>query len=356
MSSRPAIFHIIGAGIAGLSCARILKQKYPHIRSVVYEAAAAPGGRCQSFYDVEFGCRIDNGTHVIIGANRRMCQFVNKDEWITEVPLWNVETDTLDSDVSKALPFLLKSACNTAEPAPDIIRRIKRLTFPWTQDRRKIYFSKHDLSPRIVNVLAAYADEIHYNCKLLKIQSQFGHAVQLDFSFMSVELGAEDQVIVALDNRNCARLMDFPELPHNGIINIFYRTSQPICLPRGASVVGIIGGLADWVFISDDLLGVTVSDVQKPAAPLPELACMVWRQLDTLRGVNSAFVPSFKALWHKQATLAQDSLTDSRRPQSAATVFSNVFIAGDWTMKGWPCCMETAVLSAERALKAALKR
>ena len=39
-----------------------------------------------------------------------------------------------------------------------------------------------------------------------------------------------------------------------------------------------------------------------------------------------------------------------QRPQNALTEYPNVFIAGDWTMKDHPCCMETAVKSAKRAV------
>ena len=69
MQQSPITYHIIGGGIAGLTCARILKQKHPEIRSVVYETAETLGGRARSYNDAEFGCKLDIGTHVIIGAN-----------------------------------------------------------------------------------------------------------------------------------------------------------------------------------------------------------------------------------------------------------------------------------------------
>lgn len=357
MEQRQATYHIIGAGIAGLSCARLLKQKHPNIRTVVYEAADAPGGRCRSYQDEDFHRQLDTATHVIIGANKEMRRFVKNNEWEPHCWFWDAKNESLKGRLLPALGHILKSVCNTPADliAPQIVKKILRRTFPWTQNRRKVYFTKHDSSQRIINLLAAYADEIHYNSKLLKIESQFGRAAQLNFNNRQVDLGAEDKVIVALDNRNCAKLLQVEELPHNSIINIFYHTSQKIFLPKGASFVGILNGLADWVFVSDDILGVTISAADDEGVNLQELAWQIWQELDRLRGVNSAFIPPFKAFKHKQATIAQDILSNERRPDDASSNYPNVFIAGDWTMKNHPCCMETAVLSAQRAVKAALK-
>ncbi len=357
MQQTPATYHIIGGGIAGLSCAKILKQKHPEIRTVIYEAAEALGGRARSFDDEEFGGKLDIGTHAIIGANKEMRKFVQSGEWEKSTLFWNAEDETVSSKLIPALGHILKSCCNTpAEKiAPQIRKSILRRTFPWTKNKRKIYFSKQDLSQRIVNVLAAYADEIRLGYKLVKIETQFGRAVQLNFSNRPVDIGTSDTVILALDNRHCARILSTEELPHNSIINIFYKTSQTIFLPKGVSCIGILNGLADWIFASNGILAATISAADENITDFAELARKVWRELDKMRGVNSAFVPPFKVLKLKHATLSQDTETDAKRPLNAATQYPNVFIAGDWTMKGLPCCMETAVLSAERAIKTAFK-
>jgi len=62
-----ATVHVIGAGMAGLSCAvELVKAKR---RVVLWEAAAQAGGRCRSFHDATLGRTIDNGNHLILGAN-----------------------------------------------------------------------------------------------------------------------------------------------------------------------------------------------------------------------------------------------------------------------------------------------
>lgn len=63
----PAIVHIVGAGLAGLSAAvRLASQG---VRVQLYEAAGQAGGRCRSYEDKLLGCRIDNGNHLILSGN-----------------------------------------------------------------------------------------------------------------------------------------------------------------------------------------------------------------------------------------------------------------------------------------------
>lgn len=59
--------HIVGAGLAGLSAALQLSLNGEKV--VLYEAAPFAGGRCRSFLDRELGCRIDNGSHLVLSGN-----------------------------------------------------------------------------------------------------------------------------------------------------------------------------------------------------------------------------------------------------------------------------------------------
>jgi squalene-associated FAD-dependent desaturase len=60
--------HIIGTGMAGLSCAVALMEAGRSV--VLYESGPAAGGRCRSFFDQGLGCRIDNGNHLLLSGNR----------------------------------------------------------------------------------------------------------------------------------------------------------------------------------------------------------------------------------------------------------------------------------------------
>ncbi len=66
--------HIIGAGLAGLSAALHLAERGRAV--TLYEAAPQAGGRCRSFLDDQLDRVIDNGGHVVMGANRAAMDFL----------------------------------------------------------------------------------------------------------------------------------------------------------------------------------------------------------------------------------------------------------------------------------------
>ncbi len=356
MAKTKATYHIIGGGLAGLSCAWYLKHKYPHIRSVIYEGSKHLGGRCYSYFDEGLSMPMDNALHAVTGANRFMSRFVKKSEWSKEKQFIDMDKEEINNSVFTNKELLLKSFCNTSENIPSEIKHnIVFSMFPFNKNQTKVYFSKQDLSPRIINVMAAYADEVHLNSKLTKISSQFGVAAQLEFGKKIVELGAKDRVILALDNLSYAKLMSATPLEHNNIVEINYHTSQTIFLPKGASFIGVKNGICDWVFSANNILTAIIYDYTGKSKDLSDLAREIWHELDKIRGVNSAFIPPFRAVCHKNATIKQNEKNNRLRPLTPQTEYPNIFIAGDWSMKDYPCCMETAFKSGIRAVKAALK-
>lgn len=66
--------HVIGAGLSGLSCA--LRLGLAGRQVAIYEAAGHAGGRCRSFVDDSLGCLIDNGSHMLMGANEATRSFL----------------------------------------------------------------------------------------------------------------------------------------------------------------------------------------------------------------------------------------------------------------------------------------
>ncbi|MCZ6446972.1 MAG: FAD-dependent oxidoreductase, partial [Alphaproteobacteria bacterium] len=68
--------HVAGAGLAGLAAALTAARAGHGV--VVHEAAGLAGGRCRSFFDPTLGRVIDNGTHVVLGANRAALGFLGR--------------------------------------------------------------------------------------------------------------------------------------------------------------------------------------------------------------------------------------------------------------------------------------
>lgn len=93
-----ATVHVIGAGISGLACAS--RAALSGVNVALYEAAGHAGGRARSFHDESLGCVIDNGNHLLLGANeatRAYLADIKADEMIREIapaafPFMNLKT------------------------------------------------------------------------------------------------------------------------------------------------------------------------------------------------------------------------------------------------------------------------
>lgn len=68
--------HVIGAGLAGLSAA--LAAARDGVAVTLHESAPQAGGRCRSYVDDRLGCVIDNGGHVVMGANRAAFAYLDE--------------------------------------------------------------------------------------------------------------------------------------------------------------------------------------------------------------------------------------------------------------------------------------
>ncbi len=68
--------HVVGAGLAGLSCAVSLVEAGRSVR--LYEAADQAGGRCRSYHDAKLGCLIDNGNHLLMSANTHALDYLER--------------------------------------------------------------------------------------------------------------------------------------------------------------------------------------------------------------------------------------------------------------------------------------
>lgn len=70
------MLHVIGGGLSGLACA--VRASLAGREVALYEAANHAGGRCRSFHDESIGRLIDNGNHMLLGANSATRAFLKR--------------------------------------------------------------------------------------------------------------------------------------------------------------------------------------------------------------------------------------------------------------------------------------
>lgn len=357
MKSKAKTYHILGAGIAGLAAARFAKEKNPKNRVIIYEAAGHLGGRCYSYEDKELGRMLDNATHVVLGANKNACRFFPEMNFQKRPLFWDCCERKISGKICEIGKNILLSACNTNadEVAKPVFRRILLKLFPFLPSQLKIYFSHNDLSVTFIETLCRFADKI-YTGYVLKDSISDGRRIkELVFNKETVRLSENDVVICALDAQNYHKLFKGPEFDFNEITTVSFRTSQPITLALEQNVLGMLKGFSHWVFVNDDIVSVTISDSKNLKLDNDNLARNLWREIRATREQNAPFLPPYKVVRHKQSTIRQDARNNAKRPQTAQTDYANMFLAGDWTVRNFPCCIEGAIISAKRAVKAAAK-
>ena len=68
--------HIVGAGLAGLSCAVDLAAS--GVPVTLYEATGQAGGRCRSWHDPTIDRTIDNGNHLLLSGNSAALDYLRR--------------------------------------------------------------------------------------------------------------------------------------------------------------------------------------------------------------------------------------------------------------------------------------
>jgi hydroxysqualene dehydroxylase len=120
-------------------------------------------------------------------------------------------------------------------------------------------------------------------------------------------------------------------------------------------LLGLIGGTAEWLFVRDDLVSLTVSAADSLADETSDIiAARLWADTAAALGLSTQPQPPARIVKERRATFAQTPEQVTRRPP-AATHWSNLFLAGDWTATGLPATIESAIRSGHVAAELALR-
>ena len=113
-------------------------------------------------------------------------------------------------------------------------------------------------------------------------------------------------------------------------------------------MIGVVNGVAEWIFAFDDRISVTISDAGRfLELPRDQVAQMIWQDVQRVAGISTA-LPPWQLVRERRATFAATPAQNARRP-GAETGWRNLILAGDWIATGLPATIESAVRSGNRA-------
>lgn len=416
--TRPRRVHVVGAGLAGLAAALALAEA--GVGVVLHEAAPQAGGRCRSYFDAGLGCRIDNGNHLLVAGNRAAMRYLREigarhsltgpgkalfpfldrrtgERWTLRpnagpLPWWVLApgrrvkgTGPLDYLPARRLADAPAdmAVSRALDPSAVIFRRlwqplaVAALNTEVESASARLFGTilnetlgagggacvplvpREGLSESLVEPalakLKSCGAELRLGSRLRAMAFSDGALTSLDFEGSLEPLSPGQAAILAVPAPIATRLV--PELSapdeFRAIVNAHFRVSL-----RGDApwFVGIIGGMAEWVFRKPDVLSVTVSAADRMIdTPADELAPALWQDVAAAYGLSAEPLPPWQIVKEKRATFAATPAQLARRP-GAATRWDNLVLAGDWIDTGLPATIEGALRSGFSAAERLLAR
>lgn len=413
--------HVIGAGLSGLSAGVRLANAGWAVH--VHEATQQIGGRCRSYFDGATGLVIDNGNHLLLSANHHARAYArsigseaglvgpdkadfdfvdlrDNKRWTLRIgdgrlPLWVFDSSrrvpgTSAGDYFKLAPLLwaganarigdmikcegtlydrlthplLLSALNVDPKigSAKLAAAIVKETLAVGGQACRPLIARDGLSSVLVDPavkhIEAKGGSVRIGRELRKIGFGEGSIASLDFVGDSVALNAGDVVVLAVPARPAATLVPGLSAPtkFRAILNAHFKYVPPKGQP---ALIGVIGGLIEWLFAFHDRLSITISGADHLVdRPREELARAIWRDICTVSGIayqgDEAELPPWQIVRERRATFEATPEQDALRPGST-TQWKNLFIAGDWTDTGLPSTIEGSIRSGDRAADLVLK-
>ena len=402
--------HIIGAGISGLSAAvRLANANY---RVHLHEATQQAGGRCRSYFDAATNLTIDNGNHLLLSGNRAAVEYARSigteaglvgpkraqfpfvdlttgqrwqlDLGESRLPLWLFDearrvpdTGVLDylalmpliwaaqsKLVGDAIPCegtlyqrlvqpLLLAALNVDPPegSAGLAGAVVRETLLAGGQACRPLVARDGLSAVLVEpaikLLQEKGASISFGHELREFAMSADCLGELKFGDDSVAIQRGDAVVLAVPPRPAAAMLPGLKTPvkYRAIVNAHFRFDPPAGQP---ALLGVVGGLVEWLFAFPQRLSVTISNAGRLVdMPREELAQAIWRDICQAAGVEGE-LPPWQIVRERRATFEATPDQNALRP-GPVTAYKNLFLAGDWTDTGLPATIEGSVRSGNRA-------
>ncbi|MES2029388.1 MAG: hydroxysqualene dehydroxylase HpnE [Pseudomonadota bacterium] len=199
-----------------------------------------------------------------------------------------------------------------------------------------------------IELLRAKGAGVHFGHELRGYTMSGDRISELKFGAEDViALGAGDVVVMAVPPWTAKSLLPGVKTPteFRAIVNAHFRYVPPVGQP---ALVGVVGGIIEWLFAFDNRLSITISNGDHLVnMPREELAQKIWDDICKIANI-SAPLPPWQIVRERRATFAATPAQNALRP-GPVTDFKNLFLAGDWTDTGLPATIEGSVRSGDRA-------
>ena len=247
---------------------------------------------------------------------------------------------------------------SAAEGAAALMGPLLRETFLKGSAACRPLIARQNLADTLVDpavtLLTNAGVNVRFGTRVRGITFANGQITALDVDGSSVAVATQDRVILAVPAWIAETLVPDLTAPPAGqaIVNVHYRLPMPVtgAEPR---IVGVIGGLAQWVFARGDLASVTISAADSVVDDSAEaIASRCWPEVAAALQIEAGTEPPARVVKEKRATFAQTPAAIKRRP-SARTAYANLLLAGDWTATGLPATIEGAIRSGFTAAQLA---
>ncbi len=198
--------------------------------------------------------------------------------------------------------------------------------------------------------------DLRLSHRLEGIEVEAGRARVLKFADGDLVLDERSCVIFALPAWSARALVPALSAPDDfmPIVNVHFR------LPPGAMaqdvplLLGVLGGVSQWIFTRADVASVTISAARHLARQgKEEIARSIWPEVVRALELDEEPMPVVRVIKEQRATFAATAANLARRPPQV-TGLANLWLAGDWVNTALPATIEGAVRSGEHAARLAL--